>query len=127
MSLGDTDIYSRIYEELVRSIRSAGKVDQSWVPTSADVKYEYKWDVPGASAQEACIARGRSYGKGRVTRKSVEGLSMYLFIFAYLGNFFYVAPILTSRRFNLPEHEASAFLCERFFSSPPLCLLISRH
>jgi len=55
MSLGDTDIYSRTYEELVRSIRSSGKVDQSWVPTSADVKYEYKWDVPGASAPEGQV------------------------------------------------------------------------
>lgn len=48
MSLGDTDIYSKTYEELVRDVRSSGKVDQSWVPPSADVKYEYKWDVPGA-------------------------------------------------------------------------------
>ncbi|KAG5727988.1 hypothetical protein E4T56_gene19336 [Termitomyces sp. T112] len=29
-------------------------------------------------------------------RKSVEGLSMYLFVFAFLGNSFYVASILTS-------------------------------
>ena len=48
MDLGDTDIYSKTYEELVRAVRSAGKVDQAWVPPSADVKYEYKWDVPGA-------------------------------------------------------------------------------
>lgn len=48
MSLGDTDVYSKTYEELVRSIRSSGKVDSSWVPPSADKKYEYKWDVPGA-------------------------------------------------------------------------------
>lgn len=48
MSLGDTDIYSKTYEELVRSVRSSGTVDASWVPPSADVKYEYKWDVPGA-------------------------------------------------------------------------------
>jgi CD2 antigen cytoplasmic tail-binding protein 2 len=48
MSLGDTDIYSKTYEELVRDVRSSGKVDPSWVPPSADVKYEYKWDVPGA-------------------------------------------------------------------------------
>lgn len=48
MSLGDTDIYSKTYEELVRSVRSSGKVDQSWIPPSADVRYEYKWDVPGA-------------------------------------------------------------------------------
>ncbi|KAI0054158.1 hypothetical protein FA95DRAFT_1600646 [Auriscalpium vulgare] len=49
MSLGDTDIYSKTYEELVRSVRAAGKVDSSWVPPSADVKYEYKWDVLGAT------------------------------------------------------------------------------
>lgn len=48
MSLGDTDIYSKTYEELVRAVRSSGSVDASWDPPSADVKYEYKWDVPGA-------------------------------------------------------------------------------
>ncbi|KAI0831304.1 hypothetical protein BC628DRAFT_1530547 [Trametes gibbosa] len=48
MSLGDTDIYSKTYEELVRAVRASGKVDASWVPPSADVKYEYKWDVPEA-------------------------------------------------------------------------------
>jgi CD2 antigen cytoplasmic tail-binding protein 2 len=47
MSLGDTDIYSKTYEELVRSVRSAGKEDPSWIPPSADAKYEYKWDIPG--------------------------------------------------------------------------------
>ncbi|ETW85837.1 hypothetical protein HETIRDRAFT_309595 [Heterobasidion irregulare TC 32-1] len=46
LSLGDTDIYSKTYEELVRSVRSAGKVGPTWVPPSADVQYEYKWDVP---------------------------------------------------------------------------------
>jgi len=51
MALGDTDVYSRTYEELVRSVRSAGRVDSSWVPPSADPKYEYKWDVPGAAGQ----------------------------------------------------------------------------
>jgi len=49
MSFGDADVYSKTYEELVRSVRSSGKVEQSWVPPSADVKYEYRWDVPGAS------------------------------------------------------------------------------
>jgi len=48
MSLGDTDIYNKTYEELVRDVRRSGKVDPSWDPPSADVKYEYKWDVPGA-------------------------------------------------------------------------------
>ncbi|KAI0273726.1 hypothetical protein BC834DRAFT_966208 [Gloeopeniophorella convolvens] len=55
LALGDTDIYSRTYEELVRSVRSAGKVEPSWVPPSADVKYEYKWDVPGSTGQEGQI------------------------------------------------------------------------
>ncbi|KAI0831310.1 PQ loop repeat-domain-containing protein [Trametes gibbosa] len=45
-------------------------------------------------------------------RKSVEGLSMFLFIFAFLGNFFYVASILTSPNLLLPEPEASAFMRE---------------
>ncbi|KAM6500449.1 hypothetical protein JOM56_003463 [Amanita muscaria] len=52
MSLGDTDIYSMTYEELVRSVRSSGIVDSSWEPPSADVKYEYKWDVTAASGTE---------------------------------------------------------------------------
>ncbi|KAH9050681.1 hypothetical protein EDB84DRAFT_1407704 [Lactarius hengduanensis] len=55
LSLGDTDIYSRTYEELVRSVRTAGKVDASWVPPSADVKYEYKWDVPGSTAEQGQV------------------------------------------------------------------------
>ncbi|KAI0670385.1 hypothetical protein C8Q78DRAFT_975524 [Trametes maxima] len=48
MSLGDTDIYSKTYEELVRSVRASGKVGADWIPPSADIKYEYKWDVPDA-------------------------------------------------------------------------------
>jgi CD2 antigen cytoplasmic tail-binding protein 2 len=52
MSLGDTDVYSRTYEELVRSVRSSGKVDASWEPPSADVKYEYKWSVPTGQTGE---------------------------------------------------------------------------
>ncbi|KAI0345151.1 hypothetical protein BDW22DRAFT_1326149 [Trametopsis cervina] len=52
MSLGDTDIYGKTYEELVRAVRSSGRVGQDWVPPSADVKYEYKWDVPGAENGE---------------------------------------------------------------------------
>ncbi|THG98966.1 hypothetical protein EW026_g3300 [Hermanssonia centrifuga] len=55
MSLGDTDIYSKTYEELVRAVRSSGKVDKEWVPPSADVRYEYKWDVPGASAEDGDV------------------------------------------------------------------------
>ena len=48
MSLGDTDIYSKTYEEIVRSVRSSGKVESSWEPPSADLKYEYKWSSPAA-------------------------------------------------------------------------------
>lgn len=48
MSLGDTDVYSKTYEELVRSVRSSGAVDENWDPPSADVKYEYKWSTPDA-------------------------------------------------------------------------------
>ncbi|KAF8077866.1 hypothetical protein FPV67DRAFT_1463248 [Lyophyllum atratum] len=47
MALGETDIYSKTYEELVRTVRSTGTVDASWEPPSADVRYEYKWDIPG--------------------------------------------------------------------------------
>jgi CD2 antigen cytoplasmic tail-binding protein 2 len=47
MSLGDADIYSRTYEEILRDVRRSGIVSQNWEPPSADVKYEYKWDVPG--------------------------------------------------------------------------------
>ncbi|KAH8107001.1 hypothetical protein BXZ70DRAFT_915996 [Cristinia sonorae] len=56
MSFGDTDVYNKTYEELVRSVRSSGNVDQSWVPPSADVQYEYVWDVPGTtSGQEGQV------------------------------------------------------------------------
>ncbi|KAI0082619.1 hypothetical protein K474DRAFT_1654730 [Panus rudis PR-1116 ss-1] len=46
------------------------------------------------------------------TRKSVEGLSIFLFVFAFLGNFFYVASILASPKLSLPESQSSAFLRE---------------
>ncbi|KAJ7046908.1 PQ loop repeat-domain-containing protein [Mycena alexandri] len=45
-------------------------------------------------------------------RKSVEGLSMYLFIFAFLGNTFYVASILTSEKVFLPPPVSTDFLRE---------------
>jgi CD2 antigen cytoplasmic tail-binding protein 2 len=48
MSLGDADIYSKTYEEILRDVRRSGIVSQNWEPPSADVKYEYKWDAPGA-------------------------------------------------------------------------------
>jgi CD2 antigen cytoplasmic tail-binding protein 2 len=50
LSLGDSEIYSRTYEELVRSVRSSGKVPADWDPPSADVRYEYMWDVPDSTA-----------------------------------------------------------------------------
>lgn len=49
MSMGNIEIYSQTYEELVRAVRSAAIVDENWQPPSADVQYEYKWDVPDAS------------------------------------------------------------------------------
>ncbi|KAJ6502460.1 hypothetical protein C8R45DRAFT_862372 [Mycena sanguinolenta] len=48
MSLGDPDIYSKTFEELVRSVRSSGLVEPSWVPPSNDKQYEYRWRVDGA-------------------------------------------------------------------------------
>lgn len=45
-------------------------------------------------------------------RKSVEGLSMYLFIFAFLGNTFYVMSILTSPTLSTPGPEASSYIRE---------------
>lgn len=50
MSLGNTDVYSQTYEELVRSVRKSGSVPEDWDPPSADVKYEYMWDVPDSTA-----------------------------------------------------------------------------
>ncbi|PFH54277.1 hypothetical protein AMATHDRAFT_551 [Amanita thiersii Skay4041] len=52
MSFGESDIYSKTYEELVRTVRASGLVDPSWQPPSADIKYEYKWDVPEANNDE---------------------------------------------------------------------------
>ncbi|KAF5380890.1 hypothetical protein D9615_004025 [Tricholomella constricta] len=45
-------------------------------------------------------------------RKSVEGLSMYLFVFAFLGNVFYVASILSSPNMQLPPPQSAAFINE---------------
>nr|GAT53256.1 predicted protein [Mycena chlorophos] len=45
-------------------------------------------------------------------RKSVEGLSMALFCFAFLGNFFYVFSILTSERAHEPPPASTEFLRE---------------
>ncbi|KAF8911005.1 PQ loop repeat-domain-containing protein [Gymnopilus junonius] len=46
------------------------------------------------------------------TRKSVEGLSMYLFIFAFLGNTFYASSILSSPRRFLPPPESTDYIRE---------------
>jgi len=51
MSLGDIDIYSKTYEELVRDVRASGNLDPAWIPPSADLKYEYKWNVPETAGQ----------------------------------------------------------------------------
>ncbi|PPR01480.1 hypothetical protein CVT26_015103 [Gymnopilus dilepis] len=45
-------------------------------------------------------------------RKSVEGLSMYLFIFAFLGNSFYASSILLSPRRYLPPPASSEYIRE---------------
>ncbi|KAL4077108.1 PQ loop repeat-domain-containing protein [Scleroderma yunnanense] len=45
-------------------------------------------------------------------RKSVEGLSVILFVSAFLGNFFYVCSILTSPNTQLPPPASTQFLRE---------------
>ncbi|KJA27109.1 hypothetical protein HYPSUDRAFT_131638 [Hypholoma sublateritium FD-334 SS-4] len=45
-------------------------------------------------------------------RKSVEGLSMYLFVFAFLGNCFYVSSILISPRRFLPPPQSTQYIRE---------------
>ncbi|KAK7054771.1 hypothetical protein VNI00_003234 [Paramarasmius palmivorus] len=45
-------------------------------------------------------------------RKSVEGLSIYLFVFAFLGNTFYVASILTSPKAHMPLPASREFIKE---------------
>ncbi|KIJ69053.1 hypothetical protein HYDPIDRAFT_81113 [Hydnomerulius pinastri MD-312] len=45
-------------------------------------------------------------------RKSVEGLSMYLFVFAFLGNFFYVLSLLTSPGARAGPPTSTAFFQE---------------
>ncbi|KAH9935028.1 uncharacterized protein B0H18DRAFT_1082743 [Fomitopsis serialis] len=52
---GDFADSIQTYEELVRSVRSSGNVDPSWVPPSADVKFEYKWAVPDSSGQDGQV------------------------------------------------------------------------
>ncbi|TFK42501.1 PQ loop repeat-domain-containing protein [Crucibulum laeve] len=45
-------------------------------------------------------------------RKSVEGLSMYLFVFAFLGNTFYVASLLMSPKIYLPPPTSTEYIRE---------------
>jgi uncharacterized protein with PQ loop repeat len=45
-------------------------------------------------------------------RKSVEGLSIYLFVFAFLGNVFYVSSILTSPNLSKPPPISTDFMRE---------------
>ncbi|KAJ7097836.1 hypothetical protein B0H15DRAFT_945412 [Mycena belliarum] len=64
MSLGDSDIYSKTYEELVRDVRSSGLVDVSWVPPSNDKLYEFKWRQGGAGQPGEVFG---PYGKHEMT------------------------------------------------------------
>lgn len=41
-----------------------------------------------------------------------KGLSMFLFVSAFLGNVFYVASILTAPQMHLPSTETRAYLRE---------------
>ena len=50
MGLGDIDIYNKMYEQILRSVRSAGNVEPDWFPPPK--QYEYKWDVPDAPQVE---------------------------------------------------------------------------
>jgi len=45
-------------------------------------------------------------------RKSVDGLSMYLFVFAFFGNTFYVISILTAPEVRMPPPTNRAFIRE---------------
>ncbi|KAF7799632.1 hypothetical protein EIP86_010870 [Pleurotus ostreatoroseus] len=113
----------------VASIASAGSLDSA--PTSFD-ELRFVDEIPPHDPHED-DGPSMDYIVGRISawicttlyltsrlpqiwknyvRKSVEGLSMSLFIFAFLGNFLYVASILTSSNLRLPEPEASAFLRE---------------
>lgn len=42
----------------------------------------------------------------------IQGLSITLFVCAFMGNLLYVSSILTSPKLSLPEKEAAAFLKE---------------
>ncbi len=52
------------------------------------------------------------YQLAQYARKSVEGLSMSLFICAFFGNVFYVASIVSSPRFYLPPPLSTEYIRE---------------
>ncbi|KAI0685158.1 PQ loop repeat-domain-containing protein [Cytidiella melzeri] len=94
-------------------LRFAGDVPPSEPPEDEGPATEY---VIGRISAWACTTLYLTSRLPQIwknyARKSVEGLSISLFVFAFLGNSLYVASILTSPRLSLPEHEASAFLRE---------------
>ncbi|KAG6333490.1 hypothetical protein ID866_5593 [Astraeus odoratus] len=57
-------------------------------------------------------------------RKSVEGLSMYLFVFAFLGNFFYVLSIVTSPNMRLPSPASTGFIRESIPYATPVRICV---
>ena len=59
MSLGNTDIYSSQYEQLLRSVRAAAVVPPDWVPPSQNVQYEFRWV---SSDQDGGEDRAQVYG-----------------------------------------------------------------
>ncbi|TDL21585.1 hypothetical protein BD410DRAFT_771528 [Rickenella mellea] len=48
LAMGDTDIYSKTYRQLLVSLRSSGAVPESWTPHQNPKIYEYKWSVANA-------------------------------------------------------------------------------
>jgi hypothetical protein len=46
------------------------------------------------------------------TRKSVEGLAILLFVFAFAGNSFYVASILANPLMDEPRPRSTEFILE---------------
>lgn len=59
MSLGNTDIYSSQYEQLLHSVRAAAVVPPDWVPQNQSVQYEYCWVLPDQDVSED---RAQVYG-----------------------------------------------------------------
>ena len=76
------------------------------VPANVRLSQQYvrkSVDVSSVSPHVRAVALMRSVP---------QGLSMSLFVFAFLGNFFYVLSILTSPKLHQPEPASSAFLRE---------------